>query len=83
MWWMMILASISFPKVLPLPVDHGHRGSIGELSSRRARQRVNRRRVLLQREEETVRGINFLAGFEREEDCSGPSGPCSAGSASR
>ena len=51
---------------LPLPLDHGHDGDICQLGSRRARQRVARRRLLLQREKETVRGINFLAGFEKE-----------------
>ena len=48
---------------MPLPVDHGFPGEVGGISSRRARQRVQKRRLLLSREAETVRALNNLAGF--------------------
>jgi hypothetical protein len=51
---------------MPLPVDHGFPGEVGGISSRRARQRVQKRRLLLLREAETVRALNNLAGFKDE-----------------
>lgn len=51
---------------LPLPSDCGCGGKVSELSSRRSRQRVVRRRILCRREAETIRSLNRLAGFEDE-----------------
>ena len=51
---------------LPLPQDAGYDGSLGMLGSRRAQQRVVKRRTLLRREAETVRSLNHLAGFDDE-----------------
>lgn len=51
---------------LPLPVDRGFGGAVGDLRSRRSQQRVVARRTILRREVETVRCINQLAGFEDE-----------------
>ena len=51
---------------LPLPSDCGYSGLARELSSRRARQRVVKRRVLCRREADTIRSLNRLAGFENE-----------------
>ena len=44
----------------------GLRGELAALASRRSKQRVGRRRLLLDREMETVRCLNCLAGFEDE-----------------
>lgn len=49
---------------LPLPADQGYGGSLADLSSRRSRQRVHRRRLLLSQERSTVGALNVLAGFE-------------------
>ena len=49
---------------LPLPLDDGFQGPLFELNSRRSRQRVQRRRLLHQREVETVMALNSLGGFE-------------------
>lgn len=51
---------------LPLPSDYKCGGKVSELSSRRSRQRVVRRRILCRREAETIRSLNRLAGFEDE-----------------
>lgn len=51
---------------LPLPGDHGYSGDVGGLNSRRARQRVAKRRKLLEGERESVRSLNRLAGFMDE-----------------
>ena len=53
---------------LPLPGDHGYGGATRDLHSRRAQQRVLRRRKILQREEESIRALNQLAGFEKESE---------------
>lgn len=51
---------------LPLPVDEFFPGASRELGSRRAQQRVVRRRCLLGRAAATVKGLNQLAGFENQ-----------------
>ena len=48
------------------PGDEGFRFELSALASRRSKQRVGRRRLLLDREMETVRCLNRLAGFEDE-----------------
>ena len=53
---------------LPLPEDHGYGGDVRDLHSRRAQQRVQRRRRTLFREEESIRALNHLAGFEDESE---------------
>ena len=50
----------------PLPREHGYEGGLAGLASRRSRQRVARRRLLLENEKESVRCLNRLAGFEDE-----------------
>ena len=52
---------------LPLPVDPWYDGATSLLGSRRARQRVARRRKLHADECETVRALNYLAGFGTED----------------
>lgn len=52
---------------LPMPSDEFFSGPCSSLRSRRSKQRVTRRKVLLARSAETVSGINRLAGFD---DCS-------------
>ena len=52
---------------LPLPVDPWYDGATSLLGSRRARQRVARRRKLHADECETVRALNYLAGFGAED----------------
>ena len=51
---------------LPLPADGVYLGELHSLRSRRSRQRVGRRRALLQRKVETVRALNYLTGFKDE-----------------
>lgn len=51
---------------LPMPEDGGFPGNLAELSSRRAIQRVAKRRLLLQQEKAAVRSLNVMAGFEDE-----------------
>lgn len=53
---------------LPLPEDHGYGGDVRDLHSRRAQRRVQRRRRTLFREEESIRALNHLAGFEDESE---------------
>ena len=48
---------------LPIPVDDGFAGCVSGLASRRSRQRVHRRRTLMDRERGTVWALNHLAGF--------------------
>ena len=48
---------------LPVPVDDGFAGCESDLASRRSRQRVHRRRTLMDRERGTVWALNHLAGF--------------------
>lgn len=48
---------------LPVPADYGFPGPPFLLSSRRAQQRVARRRRLLELEAGTVGALNHLAGF--------------------
>ena len=48
---------------LPLPLDEGYVGELDDLGSRRARQRVHRRRTLVERERGTSWALNSLAGF--------------------
>lgn len=58
---------------LPLPRDDGYVGDVSALHSRRSRQRVQKRRLLVSREIETVKCLNHLAGFADES--SWPSSP--------
>ena len=52
---------------LPVPGDlGGFAGSLGSLSSRRARQRVQRRRLFDDRQRGTLWALNHLAGFDDE-----------------
>ena len=48
---------------LPLPVDESFQGEVSHLRSRRAKQRVSKRRVLMDRVRDSVSAINHLAGF--------------------
>ena len=52
---------------LPLPVDPWYDGHTSVLGSSRAKQRVARRRKLHADECETVRSLNYLAGFGTED----------------
>ena len=49
---------------IPLPVDGGFGGSEASLSSRRSRQRVHKRRTLVDRARGTAWALNMLAGYE-------------------
>ncbi|CAK9091403.1 Protease PrsW (Protease responsible for activating sigma-W) [Durusdinium trenchii] len=53
--------------------DDGYVGDVSALHSRRSRQRVQKRRLLVSREIETVKCLNHLAGFADES--SWPSSP--------
>ena len=48
---------------LPVPAETGYSGPVGELRSRRSRQRVSRRRHSFWDEVDTVSALNILAGF--------------------
>ena len=49
---------------LPVPAEKGFPGPVGELRSRRSRQRVARRRQNLLDEVDTISALNILAGFD-------------------
>ena len=51
---------------LPLPADTGFAGVASDLDSRRSRQRVCKRRMLVDRPRGTVWALNHLAGFDDE-----------------
>ena len=51
---------------LPLPADTGFAGVVSDLGSRRSRQRVRKRRMLVDRSRGTVWALNHLAGFDDE-----------------
>ena len=51
---------------LPLPRDLGYAGDVHSLRSRRSRQRVHKRRTLVDRERGSVWALNTLAGFPDE-----------------
>ena len=60
------LARHGDPFPLPLPSDQCFAGRVGDLSSRRSRQRVCKRRMLVNRSRGTVWALNHLAGFDDE-----------------
>ena len=64
-----------FGDLFPLPrsVDEGYAGELNLLGSRRSRQRVHRRRTLVDRERGSIWALNSLAGFS--DPCSWPSEP--------
>ena len=51
---------------LPLPDDQWFAGRVRDLDSRRSRQRVHKRRMLVDRSRGTVWALNHLAGFDDE-----------------